>query len=535
MTLGKRIGLGFAGLVGLTLVFGFFSLTQEQRARERTRENADAYFPAIGQALEIERGLLLMRIQFVYFVTIQKPGTMEKGLDLFDQARRQVDTFDAAVATDPALEPLTPRVRALHASMDAYEGGMRRMIDLVQRHQEASDAFAPGLAEWARQGADMVANAAAISQAALEITQDNSRKTIRALAVSASWTGVFLAFSLLFGIGVAWNIAKGISRLLKALSSELEREADLSVTAAGQVSAASRSLAESATRQAASLEETGASLEELSGTTRHNAADAQEAQALGHNAAKTVRQGLQEMVELGRTVRAVQQSSAELNGAMDAIQSSSTSIAKVIRSIDQIAFQTNILALNASVEAARAGTAGAGFAVVAEEVRALAQRSAQAARETAALIEESVRNSRRGVEVTRGVDESIHSIFTQADKVMEALQAVRGKSEEADRAMAAIVQASQEQEAGIAQINEAVAGIDTMVQSNVSNAKETLSAASDLTRQAVHLRSIVGELLHLVDHRPSGKAPGGRLPMAPSAVFLKQREESSFSPELIAN
>ena len=173
-----------------------------------------------------------------------------------------------------------------------------------------------------------------------------------------------------------------------------------------------------------------------------------------------------------------------MNLAMDAIKASSDGIAKIIKTIDEIAFQTNILALNAAVEAARAGEAGAGFAVVAEEVRALAQRSATAAKETADKIDDSVAKSRHGADVCA--------------KVAVGLQEIATKSRQVDELVSEIAQASNEQTQGISQVNVAVSQMDKVVQASAARAEEGASVAQELIAQSTTLQQSVEELSQLV-------------------------------------
>src|SRR6188768_4042131 len=179
--------------------------------------------------------------------------------------------------------------------------------------------------------------------------------------------------------------------------------------------------------------------------------------------------------------------------AMSDLRKASASVAKIIKTIDEIAFQTNILALNAAVEAARAGEAGAGFAVVAEEVRNLAQRSASAAKETADTIGEAVRMSELGAKLS--------------GKVAIGFNDIAAKTQRLDGIVAEIAQASHEQNEGLQQINTAVRQMDTVTQGNASGAEESAAAAEELNSQAVTLKDCVNQLLRIVNGQGASQLP----------------------------
>ncbi len=178
---------------------------------------------------------------------------------------------------------------------------------------------------------------------------------------------------------------------------------------------------------------------------------------------------------------------AAMRDAMQAIQKSSSGIATIIGTIDEIAFQTNILALNAAVEAARAGEAGAGFAVVAEEVRALAQRSAQSARETTERIEDSVQKSTRGAQISQRIAEALATIAVQTSRV--------------DALIAEITQASVEQTRGIDVINASAGKLDQVTQNTAAHAQESAKATDELHAQSEQLRTLASQLARLVGLR----------------------------------
>ncbi|MBI5691804.1 MAG: hypothetical protein HZC55_17120 [Verrucomicrobia bacterium] len=279
-----------------------------------------------------------------------------------------------------------------------------------------------------------------------------------------------LGMALVLAVVLALVIVRGIDRILTRLAATIGDGADQTSAAAAQVSASSQSLAEGASEQAASLEETGASLEEMASMTKRNADSASQARELSSHTRTAADAGAADM--------------EEMKGAMDAIKQSSGEIAKIVKTIDEIAFQTNILALNAAVEAARAGEAGMGFAVVAEEVRNLAQRSAQAARDTAGKIEDSVRKSEHGVLIS--------------DKVARSLGDIVEKARRMDSVVAEIASASQEQTQGITQVNTAVSQMDKVTQANAGNAEETAAAAEELSAQAAAMQEATAELRQLV-------------------------------------
>ena len=232
-----------------------------------------------------------------------------------------------------------------------------------------------------------------------------------------------------------------------------------------QVSDSSIALSQGAAEQASSIEELTASIEEISSQTNLNADNAREANNLADEAKTHATEGNREMGQMLR--------------AMEEINESSSNISKIIKVIDEIAFQTNILALNAAVEAARAGQHGKGFAVVAEEVRNLAARSADAARETTEMIEGSIKKTEDGTKIARDTAEALGEIVTDIERVADLVSN--------------IAVASDEQARGIGQINEGIMQVSQVVQTNSATSEESAAASEELSGQAALLQEMVGK------------------------------------------
>ena len=268
-------------------------------------------------------------------------------------------------------------------------------------------------------------------------------------------------------------IRAGIDRTNSALASiadALQEGADQTSASAGQLTSASRSLADGCTEQGQTVAETSASLEQISAmvrSTAENSVKAKECAGQARAAAETGRATMEQMT-----------------AAMVAIEATGSDVAKIIKDIDEIAFQTTILSLNAAVEAARAGEAGAGFAVVADEVRSLAQRSAAAARATAAKIEASIASSQRGART--------------CVEVRDALREISERVASADVLVAEIAMGAKEQAAGIKQIGIAMTQVDKVTHHSASSAEETSSAAEQLEHQARLLKDTVHRLRELM-------------------------------------
>ncbi|SMG23511.1 HAMP domain-containing methyl-accepting chemotaxis protein [Dethiosulfovibrio salsuginis] len=319
---------------------------------------------------------------------------------------------------------------------------------------------------------------------------------VSSLSSASTVLVIGLIVAVIAGSLLAFVITLSITKPIGRISQILSEGASQVASASGQLSEASQQLAEGSSELASSIEETSATLQQSSSMVRQNNENTKQAASLSKQAMESAEGGNREM--------------NQMMVSMGELKKSSDDIAKIIKVIDEIAFQTNILALNAAVEAARAGEAGMGFAVVAEEVRNLAQRSAQAAKDTASIIETNIELSQAGVAVAEKVKTSLEEISTGSRKVSELVDEITA--------------ASQEQAQGIEQINKAILQMDQVTQNTASNAEESASASEELNAQAESMNEAVQNLIALIN---GAKGMSQSLAIAPPAYEHKQSKRQA--------
>lgn len=276
---------------------------------------------------------------------------------------------------------------------------------------------------------------------------------------------------LLTAYAVLYVMQRDFASPLGDIVDDLGKGSGRFLQVSNQIADSSNQLAQGASEQASAIEETSASLEEMSSMIHSSARNADHAKALASESQSSASMGMASM--------------KEMTEAMSAIERSSNEVVKIVKSIDEIAFQTNILALNAAVEAARAGEAGAGFAVVAEEVRSLAQRSAAAANESETKIEASIKSSRQGAMCLAGVGESFSRIGS--------------KIQQTHNLVSEIALATKEQAQGIEQVTIAIQEMSKVAQSSAINTEQIASAAEEMRQQAAMQQQTTATLRQVIE------------------------------------
>ena len=470
--LSKRLFVGVGSLVVLLLISGAVSLFTGRSMKAQldgaTGQTARQQELALqlqrdGVSLSnLQRGLLLAALGGDQ--TGQKQ-TQESVAALRAEMTKRLDDMDALLAGRDEGLRLVAELRSATSAWDTTEREVEKYVG------EGNAAMA-----WDVQRQKSAPLLSKVSENTGRLTAMQNRLFTEAIKSSDEsysvllWLiGAVFAASMLLAVVVRW-IVKGIIVTLRSATRDLAQGAQHVATASSQVASASQSLSQGATEQAASLEQTSASMEEIASMTRMNAENTHQAAGM--------------MADAEKQVQGANNALSAMVASMSAIKESSDKVSKIIKTIDEIAFQTNILALNAAVEAARAGEAGMGFAVVADEVRTLAQRSAQAAKDTAVLIEESIAKANDGNQ--------------KVSQVTNAIAAITDSSVKAKGLVDEVSVASRQQSQGIEQVSQAIAQMEKVTQTNAASAEESAAVSQELSAQAEEASSVVKKLMDLV-------------------------------------
>lgn len=468
MNLSTKIIGGFTIVLVVCVAVQVYLLVTMNDIANKYNYITEERFPAMDTVMEMNTALTGMMHYFYAYIT-------EGDSKLKDEVAKHDEEFDmwANGKTEQGKVEFTDKEKQMLLPIGDKQD---RIHDLMQNIMAAYgkpnfknvwDKDMPEMDKLYEEIGPVIANLEEeMSQEITRLDKESDSGRDSARMTSIVMMVITVAGALIFALLMTGSIVKPISKAIEQLTYGSEQV----TSASGQVAAASQELAQGASEQASSLEETSSSLEEMTSMVQQNAENARQSNTMAVDVNSSTSEGVKAMNLMSSSIMEIKKSSDET--------------AKIIKTIDEIAFQTNLLALNAAVEAARAGEAGKGFAVVAEEVRNLAKRSAEAAKNTSELIANSQKNVEGGVNMSENVRKILNEVGTKVGKVANLISEVSAASEEQAR--------------GIEQLNSAVAEMDKVTQRNSANAEESASAAEELSSQATELTEVVNVLKGIV-------------------------------------
>jgi methyl-accepting chemotaxis protein/methyl-accepting chemotaxis protein-1 (serine sensor receptor) len=470
-TIGFKLTLSCAACVILMIVLGVTSVYGTRTLRSAV---TSAYVQDT-QKLALAGGIAAGVMEMAAREEAGVSKAMQQNTSEYQRIRREFDNVVTQVTSDMSKLKTLLETDGERSALAGIEGPYKEWLPVheqIARSVQANDFQTILQLQSSKLEPIQKSAQTAVNQFRAEVKKTSDAREAQADSVAA-WSNtlamVLSAIALVAGLG-SFGVIRQTSRALRASVSELAEASVQISAAAGEVASASQTLAEGTSQQAASLEESSASGEEINAMARQNSDHCR-------SAAEVMNRTQQRLHETSNAL-------ADMVTAMADINTSSEKIGRIIKVIDEIAFQTNILALNAAVEAARAGEAGMGFAVVADEVRNLAQRCSQAAKDTSALIEDSITKANGGK--------------VKVDQVAASIQALSGHSAEAKSMVDQVKTGSEEQARGMDQIARAIVQMEQVTQAAAANAERSASGAGQLSAQSASLRQVVNQLEKLV-------------------------------------
>ncbi|HEX3023520.1 MAG TPA: methyl-accepting chemotaxis protein [Lachnospiraceae bacterium] len=504
MRIGAKLVLGFILVAMIAGVIGVVGVVNVHNIDEDYTILYQEYGVPLGEIGNVSILFQQNRVNMRDMLLTDDSTKMQEYATRIEEQTKSMDAYLASFEKSLQTTEGKETFESLMSAFDVYKPLQEEIVSLALENKK-DEAYAT-----LKSGIDSVTGVMDNIEKLYELKDVNGEKLSNQYSDASQVTiytmvtivAIAILVALILGIWISRIISKPIRRLVKIADQVADGNLDVEIkndtkdeignlsaafrkmaenlnevmtnisTAAEQVSAGSTQLSDSsmalsqgATEQASSIEELSASIEEIASQTKINADNAREANAITEEAKTSAMEGNRQMNEMLR--------------AMEGINEASINISKIIKVIDEIAFQTNILALNAAVEAARAGQHGKGFAVVAEEVRNLAARSANAAKETTALIEGSVKKAEGGTKIANETAIALNTIVDGIGNVAELISN--------------IAIASNEQALGIAQINQGILQVSTVVQTNSATSEESAAASEELASQAVLLEEQVSK------------------------------------------